>query len=217
MEPRGALEKLLELDVAGIEHCFIVESVRHWEKDLAERDLALALGMKGRIRGFGIGGDEAAAPVSGFSWAAEECRKNGIAFIPHAGEVCGTGEVAAAVDMGARRIGHGIRAVDDPDLCARLAREHVHLEVCPTSNLRTGAVKKGEIHPLRALWERGVPFSVSTDDPGLFLTTLEDEMDLASSIGGFGEAGIAAVTGEALNGALLGRAEKDRLRAMLHI
>ena len=215
IEPRTAMKKLLGIEVPGIKHCFIVEAVRHWNRELAERDLDIALETRGKVRGFGIGGDEAAAPVSGFRWAADECRKGGISFIPHAGEVCGAGEVAAALEIGARRIGHGIRSADDPGLCRTLAREAIHLEVCPTSNFRTGAVRAGEIHPLSILWERNVPFSVSTDDPGLFLTTLEDEMALAASIAGFGEAGAAAVTKEALNGSLLDESEKERLRAML--
>lgn len=217
VEPRAAMKKLLELEVPGIAHCFIVEAVRHWERGLSERDLDLALEMKGRVRGFGIGGDEAVAPVSGFSWAAEECRSGGIAFIPHSGEVCGAGEVAAALEMGSRRIAHGIRSVDDPSLCGILAKEGIHLEICPTSNFRTGAVKPGEVHPLRLLRERNVPFSVSTDDPGLFLTTLEDEMALAASIAGFGETGAAAVTKEALNGSLLEKAEKERMEAILSL
>lgn len=217
IEPNAAMKKLLEIEVPGIAHCFIVEAVRHWERQLSERDLDLALEMKGRVRGFGIGGDEAAAPVSGFCWAAEACRKDGIAFIPHAGEVCGAEEVAAALEMGSRRIGHGIRSVDDPGLCENLADEGIHLEVCPTSNLRTGAVKTGEVHPLRLLWERNVPFSVSTDDPGLFLTTLEDEMALAASITGFGEEGSEVVTKEALRVSLLEKNEKDRLGTILSL
>lgn len=213
IEPERALERLVKTRIPGsIPYNLIVEAVRHWDRSLTERDLDLAVRHRGMVRGFGLGGDETAAPLEGFSWLAEECRKKGLAFIPHAGEVGPALEVEKAAGMGAKRIGHGIRASDDPALCERLREEHVHLEVCPTSNYQTGAVVKGEEHPLKLLWERGVPFSVSTDDPGLFLTSLRREAQLASSIAGAGKEFTAALLANAIDASLLDDREKEDIR-----
>lgn len=213
MEPEGALDRLVNARIPGsIPYNLIVEAVRHWDRTLAERDLGLAIRHRGKVRGFGLGGDEIAAPAENFSWLAGECRSSGLTFIPHAGEVAGPGEVLKAVEMGVKRIGHGIGAAADAVLCERLMKENIHLEVCPTSNYITGAVRRGEEHPLKRLWERGVPFSVSTDDPGLFLTTLRREVRLASSIAGVGEGFTAILQENALHASLLDEREKENLR-----
>jgi len=215
MDARATMDKLVSFKAPGVEFNFIVEAVRHWERGLLERDLALAVEHKGRVRGFGLGGDEIAAPVGLFTGLPEECRKEGIAFIPHAGEVAGPGEVLKAVEMGAKRIGHGIGAAGSEEICARLREEGIHLEVCPTSNFKTDAVKEGDIHPLKLLLERGVPFSVSTDDPGLFLTSLPKELRLARRIAEPWVLDIGALQREALRASLLSPGEKESLRGSL--
>jgi adenosine deaminase len=194
------------------EYRFIVEAVRQWDTALIERDLKLALMHKDKVRGFGLGGDEIKAPVENFSALSEECAKNGIALIPHAGEVGSSEQVWKAVRLGAKRIGHGIRSADDKELCGILKEENIHLEICPTSNYKTGAVKEGAIHPLSVLHERRVPFSISTDDPGIFLTTLRKELHAASKAASLGRKELAALQMEALRASLLAPAEKERLK-----
>jgi aminodeoxyfutalosine deaminase len=116
-------------------------------------------------------------------------RDAGLHCLPHAGETVGPAEVWAAVrELGAERIGHGIGAVGDPGLLAQLADRGIVLEVCPTSNLRTGAVPSLAEHPLPQLVAAGVPVSLATDDPGMFDTDLDTEYRVAHEVLGLGAA-----------------------------
>ncbi|MBF6331908.1 adenosine deaminase [Nocardia transvalensis] len=129
--------------------------------------------------GFGLGGPERGVPRRLFRPAFDKARANGLHCIPHAGEVTDAGEVwSAARDLGAERIGHGIRAVADPRLLEHLADRGTTLEICPSSNLCTGAVRTLEEHPLPALLAAGVPITIGTDDPTMFDTTLNREYQL---------------------------------------
>jgi adenosine deaminase len=95
--------------------------------------------------------------------------------------------VRAALDVGAERIGHGIRAAEDNDVMRRLREEQIPLEICITSNVKTGAVRSLHEHPVRRLLDAGVPITLNTDDPGIFETTLEREFAIAKENFGFYE------------------------------
>ncbi|MER7013611.1 adenosine deaminase [Saccharopolyspora sp. NPDC000359] len=121
---------------------------------------------------FGLGGPEAGVPRASFRESFAAARAAGLRSVPHAGETTGPGEVRSALtELGADRIGHGIGSATDPGLLAELAERGVPLEVCPTSNLRTGAVRSWAEHPLPRLLTAGVPVTIGTDDPGMFGTT----------------------------------------------
>ncbi|WP_040741226.1 adenosine deaminase [Nocardia tenerifensis] len=129
--------------------------------------------------GFGLGGPELDAPRRLFRTAFEKAKAHGLHAVPHAGECSDADEIWSALcDLGAERIGHGIRAVTDRGLLAHLARRCVTLEVCPSSNVRTGAVRALDEHPLPALLAAGVPVTLGTDDPGMFGTSLNREYQL---------------------------------------
>lgn len=103
-------------------------------------------------------------------------RAAGLHSVPHAGETVGAAEVWAAVDvLGAERVGHGIAAVRDPALLDRLRSDGVALEVCPSSNVATGAVPALGQHPLPALLDAGVLVTLGSDDPPMFGTSLLTE------------------------------------------
>jgi adenosine deaminase len=104
--------------------------------------------------------------------------------VPHAGETEGPQSVWAALELGAVRIGHGIRAIDDPVLVRHLADRRIPLEICLSSNFATGAACP-EDHPVRALFDAGVPVTLNTDDPALFGTTLAREFEIAAERYGF--------------------------------
>jgi aminodeoxyfutalosine deaminase len=136
------------------------------------------------VVGLGIGGAEGLAPLEPYAKAFAIARDGGLGSVPHAGEGAGPDSVRAALDsLGADRIRHGIRAIEDPSLVRELAERGVVLDICPTSNLRTRVVATLADHPLPALVGAGVGCSVSTDDPAMFGTDLGHEYELLPRMG----------------------------------
>jgi aminodeoxyfutalosine deaminase len=141
----------------------------------------------------GIGGDEVGGPAHWFEPAYRFAKEKGLHLTAHAGETAGPESIWSALAIGAERIGHGIRAIDDPVLVAHLREHQIPLEVCITSNLMTGAAASLAEHPVRKLYDAGVPITLNTDDPGIFRTTLTREFEIARDHFGFGEADLAEV------------------------
>lgn len=144
--------------------------------------------------GFGLGGPEVGVPRPQFAPHFEAARAAGLRSVPHAGETTGPQTVWDALDhLGAERIGHGIAAAQDPELMAYLAEHGVPLEVCPTSNVATGAVPSLAAHPLPTLVAAGVTVTVNSDDPPMFATTLNQEYLVAGALLGLDRAGLAGL------------------------
>jgi adenosine deaminase len=143
---------------------------------------------------FGLANDEVIGPPEPYAEAYAIARAGGLLSTPHAGELCGPESVRGALDaLGADRIQHGVRAVEDPDLVARLADERICLDVCPTSNLALGVIERMSDHPLPALLAAGVPCSINADDPLLFGPGLLEEYDLCRAELGLDDDALAAV------------------------
>lgn len=155
---------------------WVPDIVRNMPADRAEATLEWAL--EHRLRGvvaLGAAGIETAGNAVCRAPLLEAAR-HGLRRTIHAGEQCGPDSIRQAIDeLGAERIGHGIRAVDDPDLVRRLAATGLPLEVCPTSNVRLGLVESMASHPVEVLRAAGVELSIGSDDPPFFGTTLEGE------------------------------------------
>ncbi|MFY0408828.1 adenosine deaminase [Solicola sp. PLA-1-18] len=135
--------------------------------------------------GFGLGGPEIGVGRPQFADVFARARAIGLHSVPHAGETTGPETIWDALrHLGAERVGHGIAAAQDPALLAHLAEHGIPLEVCPTSNLRTRAVERIEDHPFTALRDAGVVVTLSSDDPGMFDTTLQREYQLAHDVFG---------------------------------
>jgi aminodeoxyfutalosine deaminase len=161
------------------------------------------------VVGVGLGGLEAEFPPEPYERVFKHAKSLGLGSAPHAGEVAGAASVRGALEaLDADRIRHGIRADEDPGLVRELAGRGTVLDVCPLSNLRTGAVASLEEHPLPRLVAAGVRCSISTDDPAMFDTDLSRDYEAATSLGldprSFYEAGVA--------GALCDEETRARLR-----
>ena len=136
------------------------------------------------VVGLGLGGREAEFPAEPYARAFAIACEAGLGSVPHAGEAAGAESVRAALDvLCARRIRHGIRAIEDAGLVRELADRRVVLDVCLTSNLRTGVVASLMEHPLPLLVGAGVACSVSTDDPAMFDTDLSREYQVLEGLG----------------------------------
>jgi len=196
----------------GIEIRLTPDIARVYSLDEALQVVRYAIKYRDRgVVGVGLGGPEAEHPPEPYVPAFELARSEGLASVPHAGEHAGASSIRGALDaLGARRIRHGIRAIDEPELVQELADRRVVLDVCPISNVRTGAVRSLSSHPLPQLLAAGVVCSLSTDDPAMFATDLSIEYAAAAELGleprTFYEAG--------LEGALCDEPTRARLRAL---
>ncbi len=178
-----------ECERSPVTACWIWDSVRQWGAEPAQRTVETAVRYAGKgVVGFGIGGNEQLGPVDWFGDVFRYARDHGLRLSIHAGETVGPESVRAAVRLGAERIGHGIRAADDPALLDELCERGIPLEICISSNLATGAVACLEEHPVRRIYDAGVPVILGTDDPAMFHTTLAREFELARTAFGFTEA-----------------------------
>jgi adenosine deaminase/aminodeoxyfutalosine deaminase len=173
---------------------WIFDAVRQFGPDHAMRVAELAAErVRDDVVGFGMGGDEGRESARSFAPVFDFAQRRGLHLAPHAGETTTAESVWDALRLGAERIGHGIRAADDPVLLRHLRDHDIPLEICITSNIRTGAIAALEEHPIRRIFDAGVPITINTDDPGLFETTLGREYEIAAREFHFSESEIWAI------------------------
>jgi len=195
----------------------IADFVRDNGPHAAGRALDALLAMNDRtIAGIGIGGSEASFPPAPFAPLFERARAAGLRTQAHAGESAGPESVWAAVRvLRVDRIAHGVRAREDADLVADLAASGMPLDMCPTSNVRTGAVDRIEDHPAAEFLRRGLKVTVNTDDPTLFGSALAGEFDLLVQTFDLGRNEIRTLLLNAANASWCGAEEKTRLRSRI--
>jgi aminodeoxyfutalosine deaminase len=171
---------------------WVLDAIRQFGNEHARRVAELAVERKhDGVIAFGIGGDEVRGPVEWFRDVFAFAKRKGLRLVPHAGETDGPTSVWNCLELGADRIGHGISAVRDHELMRRLRDDDIPLEVCITSNVCTGAALSLEDHPVRRLYDAGVPIVINTDDPALFKTSLDREYKIARDEFGLNEAQLA--------------------------
>ena len=176
-------------EAVGVTMNWLPDVVRQFGLDAAwpAWEAAARAGRAQGVVGFGLGGDETSGPAADFAPLFAEVRREGLGVSIHAGEVAAMGaagrdSIRQALDAcGAARLGHGLAAAGDPELLAELARRRVCVELCPRSNVATGALARLADHPLRAFLDAGVPCCLNTDDRTLFGLDLAGEYAAARS------------------------------------
>jgi aminodeoxyfutalosine deaminase len=224
--PEANFEAMLEaagpFAQRGLRMNFIFDAVRQFGTEAAMQVVLAAQRVNSKsVVAFGIGGDELAIPTKDFRAVYDKAAEIGLRRLMHAGEIGGPEKIREAVELlGAERIGHGIAAIHDLALMDFLADRRIPLEVCPQSNIRTGALAgqlgrkdaRIEHHPLPKLFRHGIPVVLSTDDPAMFHTTLLDEYENARRMG-LTEPELLDLVHSSFDHAFLPQAEKRAYRA----
>jgi len=180
-------------EVPGVQLKYIFDAVRQWGAPAAMEVARIAAELRSPdIIAYGIGGDELGLPTIDLRPVYEFVAAQGMHRLIHAGEIGGPEIVREAVELlGAERIGHGIGVMRDERTMDFIAARNIPLEICPTSNLRTGALARQigratagyDQHPLPSFFRRGLPVTLSSDDPSMFETTVSDEYRHAHRMG----------------------------------
>jgi len=211
-QPLAPIYRALRAAAAGsrVEVGWIFDAVRHFGPQPALEVAQLAAERAGDgVVAFGIGGDEQRGPAEWFGEVFRYARAGGLRLTAHAGEASGPESIWAALEIGAERIGHGIRAIEDPVLVRHLRDRGIPLEICISSNLATGAAGRLEEHPAKKLYDAGVPITLNTDDPGIFSTSLSREYLLAGRLG-FSPAELEEIARNGFRFAFRGAAAPDQ-------
>lgn len=220
---RGMLEAMAEGAVEagrlGVSYGTVVAVIRERGPEEADRIIAEAVAASDcAVVGVDLSGDEENYPAGLFSAPIARARDAGLGVTVHAGEFAGPAGVWAAVyQLGAARIGHGIRAVEDPALMDRLRERGVALEICPTSNVRLGLVSTMSAHPLGVFLSHGVPITINSDDPVLLGTTLTGEIAGIARAHRLGREVLANIQVTAARAAFLPAAEKQLLEQAVRL
>lgn len=196
-DPVAALEKLGVLrewvnqqESGDIQVEFLVAFARNRSPEsVAElADKVLVLYQAGLIVGVALAGPEQGHPIKPLQGTMARLHDAGMGIEIHAGEWCGPESVWDALTYGyPDRIGHGVSLFQDAQLLDLVREHHIHIEMCPTSNLKTGSVARIEEHPVRKARELGLNFGINTDDPGPFECSMASEYELLATAFGFEE------------------------------
>lgn len=180
-------------------------SVQRFKQIIPYRDLG--------VIGIGLGGSEQQYPNELYEDVFKLAKQEGFHVVAHAGEAAGAESVLSVLDvLKAERIGHGVRAIEDPDLIDKLKENKIPLEVCVTSNLKTGVFPSLEEHPIKEFFEQGLAVNINTDDPTMFGTTLTDEFLLLYDGLNFSIDDINKLTINAVDATFLSEDEKRELK-----
>jgi len=166
----------------GISLLWIFDAVRQFGADEARKVFEYAVRYHDRnVVGIGIGGDEQKGPPEMFRDVYAFAADHGLHLTAHAGESTNPESIWGALNLHVQRIGHGLKAYQDPELIEELATRQVPIEICITSNLRTGCCHSLAEHPVRNYFDQGLMITLNSDDPAMFETSLINEYQLAQT------------------------------------
>jgi adenosine deaminase/aminodeoxyfutalosine deaminase len=172
----------------GVSLLWIFDAVRQFGAEKAQEVFGLAAEYRERnVVGVGIGGDEQKAPPELFRDAYAYAGGQGLRLTAHAGESAGPESIWGALNLGVERIGHGLTAFHDAELVEELATRQIPVEICLTSNLRTGCCISSADHPVRRYFDQGLMITLNSDDPAMFCTSLNREYEVAQQQFGFSD------------------------------
>lgn len=172
----------------GVSLLWIFDAVRQFGAEKAERVLDLAIEFRDHnVVGFGIGGDELKGPPELFKDVYARAADHGLRLTAHAGESAGPESIWGALNIKAERIGHGLTAGQDPELIEELSERQIPIEICVTSNLRTGCCAELSQHPVRRYFDQGLMLTLNSDDPAMFQTSLTAEYQLVQETFNFSD------------------------------
>jgi aminodeoxyfutalosine deaminase len=197
----------------GVQMQWVLDVIRDMPPHIREQGAKFAIDAMDRgIVALGLGGTEAKYPPEQFVDLFALAKDAGLPSVPHAGETAGPESIWNAIKLlDAVRIGHGVRAVEDPELISFLAEHQIPLEVSPTSNLCIGIFDSWDAHPMRKLYDAGVRVSVNSDDPPMFNTTLTQEYRELVSQFGFSVSELEQITLGAIEDSFLPAGEKEAM------
>lgn len=201
----------------GIECRIIVTCVRHLGPEKAIKIAHQVVdNPHPYVVGFGMGGDEAMYHPSDFAATFNHVHNAGYATTNHAGEFGGPESITATLDhLPVSRIGHGVRAIEDPTLVEKLAASDITLEICPGSNISTGLYENYRAHPINQLIDKGCKVTISSDDPPFFATSIGREYDRTAAAFGWSDPQMSRLTLNAIEAAFCDDGLKEKLKAAL--
>lgn len=201
----------------GVEGNLILCTLRHYSAQQAMETAELAVHYKGtRVVALDLAADEAGFPIEPQVAAFAHARAHGVHLTAHAGEACGPESVHETLEkLKPARIGHGVRAIEDPQLVNTLAQEQIHLEVCPACNVLIDVYDRLEDHPIDKLYKAGVPISINTDGRTLPLVSQTQQYEMLAETFGWGEEEFRQCARNALNAAFIDSEVRRRLLSRL--
>ncbi len=217
LDPTGVVEAVVDGVVSGgrdfeLRVNLIGILSRTYGPEIASKELDALITQSGDITALDLAGDEARFPAMLFTEHFRRARDIGWHITIHAGESAGSESIWQAIRMlGAERIGHAIRAVDDPILLDYMVEQNIAIESCLTSNVQTSCVPDYASHPLKTFLEHGILATINTDDPGISAISLPYEYTVAAPKAGLLKAQIDQAQINALKAAFLSKKEKQQL------
>ena len=201
----------------GMHVNWIFDAIRHFGPDHAREVLAWASRYRSAgVVAFGLGGDEEHGSANLFGDVYREARDCGLHTLAHAGETVGAESVRQAIELlQVERIGHGLAAARDPEVCALLRERQIPLEGCPGSNVALGLIPEFRDYPLQKFLEAGVTLTLNSDDPALFGTSIEREFVKAATEFSLSGEEVAGLCENAVRAAFMPEEEKQLLLAQI--